>query len=71
MLSGCAPVAALRLCGVFNAQQPLVLSAIFSSLQNHFRVVKRKAKRWPGVEGRFGEKTNNLSTRCKVYLHTI
>lgn len=51
-----ASVAALRLCGVFNVQRPLVLSAIFSSLQNHFRAVKWKCKRWPGVEGRLGEK---------------
>lgn len=50
---------------------PLVLSAISSPFQNHFRMVKWRRRWWPGREERLGKKQRILPPRFTGCLHTI
>lgn len=52
--SAAAPAAALWLSWVCGVQRPRVLSTSFSPFQHHFRMVKWRGRRWPGLEGRPG-----------------
>lgn len=50
---------------------PLVLSAISSPFQNHFRMVKWRRRWWPGRGEKLGKKQRILPPRFAGCLHTI